>query len=504
MPDPFSLSSTVPVPVWLLIALLMALGTSVAILFTRLKRRPDRRMADSQMSDRIAKAAERLGATQAIPPPAPVSANHPPQAHPLRPDLHTRIAALLTLERIAQDSTEHDNGRDHVRVMELLCAYIRETAGTTDAPPGTASPGPETTAPGLASPAAPAPRQDIAVALRILGRRSPAQLRVEAAWPGTPDATTDAPFTRSCPALPDPPRNRPLTRSEVAAFKDTLDQWLKAVRGDTGYRLDLRATNLQAADLSGDNFRGARFDKARMEGAILTQTRLEGANFSGTYLASARLANAQLQGATLTAARLPGADLRHASLQGADLSHAALKDADLSEARLEGATLTRARLHGATLRQARLEGADLLYAQIPQADLRQARLEAARLAHAQLQGATLIQARLEGASLQEAQLHGADLTRAQLDQHTDLNAADLHGAALRGMDLSTTGLSADQAAHSFADRSVILPEALARPARWPDWTLRDSQTDDTPSFRDEWRRFQADPDTYVPPAKPSA
>jgi hypothetical protein len=44
------------------------------------------------------------------------------------PNIEVRIGAILSLERIAQDSTKHDKGRDHVRVMEILCAYIRENA----------------------------------------------------------------------------------------------------------------------------------------------------------------------------------------------------------------------------------------------------------------------------------------------------------------------------------------------------------------------------------------
>jgi hypothetical protein len=38
------------------------------------------------------------------------------------PNIEVRIGAILSLERIAQDSTRYDNGRDHVRVMEILCA----------------------------------------------------------------------------------------------------------------------------------------------------------------------------------------------------------------------------------------------------------------------------------------------------------------------------------------------------------------------------------------------
>ena len=38
------------------------------------------------------------------------------------PNLEVRVGAILTLERIARD-----NPGDHIRVMDILCAYIRET-----------------------------------------------------------------------------------------------------------------------------------------------------------------------------------------------------------------------------------------------------------------------------------------------------------------------------------------------------------------------------------------
>jgi hypothetical protein len=49
------------------------------------------------------------------------------------PNIEVRLGAILALERIAQDSTATDEGRDHVRVMEILCAYIRENAPASEA-----------------------------------------------------------------------------------------------------------------------------------------------------------------------------------------------------------------------------------------------------------------------------------------------------------------------------------------------------------------------------------
>ncbi|RBI70557.1 hypothetical protein DQW77_14000 [Roseovarius sp. TE539] len=46
------------------------------------------------------------------------------------PNLEVRIGAIYALERITQDSD-----RDHVQIMEILCAYIRENAKTSDLTP---------------------------------------------------------------------------------------------------------------------------------------------------------------------------------------------------------------------------------------------------------------------------------------------------------------------------------------------------------------------------------
>lgn len=47
--------------------------------------------------------------------------------------------------------------------------------------------------------------------------------------------------------------------------------------GPDGYQMDLRATNLQAVDITRLNFKKARLQGARLKGAILMEARMEGA-----------------------------------------------------------------------------------------------------------------------------------------------------------------------------------------------------------------------------------
>ena len=245
------------------------------------------------------------------------------------PNIEVRIGAILQLERIAhtQAHTGTPQGaRDHIRIMEILCAYIRENAPASKAvdlnlgewPDWPENPSAEdmkarddwrtARAEDLDGKIAEIsaryrPRTDIQTALSVIGRRDAAQIAIEraAVGPGRED----------------------------------------------GYRLDLRGTRLQAADLShldlhranlsGARLEGAQLWWARLEGAVLTKARLEGASLSEAWLEGAKLGRARLEGAYLTGARLEGADLRWARLEGADLTRTGLEGADIRWAGLRSA-----------------------------------------------------------------------------------------------------------------------------------------------------------------------
>ncbi|MGA0777624.1 MAG: hypothetical protein ACO3O6_06975, partial [Gemmobacter sp.] len=74
---------------------------------------------EGQITDRIAKAVEQLGAERTV---------KRDGKEETEPNVAVRIGGILALERIAQDSVRFHQGRDHVRIMELLCAYIRTNA----------------------------------------------------------------------------------------------------------------------------------------------------------------------------------------------------------------------------------------------------------------------------------------------------------------------------------------------------------------------------------------
>jgi hypothetical protein len=261
------------------------------------------------------------------------------------PNIEVRIGAILSLERIAQDSTAYDKGRDHVRVMEILCAYVRENAKArkvedfTDDEwkPLEDGASEEEREEHLAkrqewfgyfntqskawiwAQSLKEPHVDIALALTVLGRRTEAQRRVEAAWPNPPSDATIWPFDVACPTSPENREDAAQLFADIAAVKKQFAKWNQSLIDYAGYRLDLRGANLQRADLSDAILSGAKFNGARMEGVNFGAARMEGANLQQARMEGANLQQARIEGANLQQARMEGANLWQARMEGADL-----------------------------------------------------------------------------------------------------------------------------------------------------------------------------------------
>ncbi|MDP4032229.1 MAG: pentapeptide repeat-containing protein [Pseudorhodobacter sp.] len=326
-------------------ALIVALlGAPFLIWGTLIKHRTLSAQMDGQITDRIAKAVEQLGAEKTVKQPDENGA----VAERTRPNIEVRIGAILSLERIAQDSTSHDHGRDHVRVMEILCAYLRENAPASGAEER--NPKKHPTIEEWVQSLKPL-REDVALALKVIGRRNADQRLVEAAWPDPPSSTTFWVFDTQSFAQADSPNEKAMTQADLSDFWLRLGNWKESVSAYHGYRLDLRATNLQRSDLFEAILGGALLDNARLEGANLGQARLDGASLN----------EAKLDGANATCASLVAADLRGAGLAAAQLVIAQMAGAILCDARLQGAHLTFARLTGADLSRAQVDGSTILF-----------------------------------------------------------------------------------------------------------------------------------------------
>jgi uncharacterized protein YjbI with pentapeptide repeats len=235
---------------------------------------------EGHITDRISKAVEQLGAEKTIKRQRindtgkrvyeKDAEGNPDFAKPVAeevtvPNIEVRIGGILSLERVAQDSCAYDRGRDHVRVMEILCAYVRENASATNLDP--------TPIPFVKNKA----RLDIQKAIDAIKRRSHEQRELEA---------------------------------------------------QARYRLDLRETNLDGCDLSQGHFAGAVFVRSRLEAADLSRTDFSGALMLGCLFNHAQFHHTLFRGAILNFATLNApttssfghADLRGTFIEGADMT----------------------------------------------------------------------------------------------------------------------------------------------------------------------------------------
>jgi hypothetical protein len=183
------------------------------------------------------------------------------------PNIEVRLGAIYALERIAQDSP-----RDHIRVMEILCAYIRENVPTKSLAP--TEPGNNFTA----------KRTDIQTAIDVIGRRSDQQIALEI---------------------------------------------------QKEYRLDFSQTDLSQYNFNQGNFSGAIFEACRLEATNFTRAKLRGAIFFGSIMnfANFMLSDLSLARFDKVKINLPedrvgafsnplalAATIKGASLAGADLT----------------------------------------------------------------------------------------------------------------------------------------------------------------------------------------
>jgi len=336
-----------------------------------------------------------------------------------------RIGGILALERIAKDSVRFHQGREHVRIMELLCAYIRNNAPargaqdhgfgvwqapTSDAPAEeirAAVDGIKTRRRAIQTwaRALPAPRLDIAVALDVIGRRTPEQLRIEAAWPDPPNGATEWPFAIPCPTRPE----GAVEEWQEREHRDRVEAWKRAMRDYKGYRLDLRGTNLQKSTLSGKQLGGAELDHTRLEGSVGAGAQLQGASFWG----------ARMEGVHFVASSSRGTNMTFTDLTGSNLEAAEFMKVDARN----------------------------LDIQFPVGSV--------------FAGAVFIGVNFSGALLSHLHLDKCFFGDCRFDDQTDLDGATLFGA-----DLSHSNLPPSILEKAHGDDSTRLPEGMARPAHW--------------------------------------
>ena len=169
-------------------------------------------------------------------------------------NIEVRLGAVYALERISQDSD-----RDHMQIMEILCAYIR-----TNAPWDRTTPTPVKRL-----------RADIQAALTVIGRRAPDKIALER------------------------------TKGFVLDLRDA----------------DLRGADLQDGDFAQAGFFRSNFQFAVLIRTNLKGANLWGANLSGAHLFKTRFdAKTDLEGTTFDEAYVFDTDFSDASVTQEQLS----------------------------------------------------------------------------------------------------------------------------------------------------------------------------------------
>lgn len=187
-------------------------------------------------------------------------------------------------------------------------------------------------------------RADIQTALDVIGRRSPERIR-------------------------------------------SIEQSFDKFGNYTGFRLDLRNTNLQGYRLSEYDFSYARFDGAHLDGADLYK-----ASLVGCYFHDASLIGSSAHYCNLNAAHVTSADFEGANLNGARMRNATPRK--LSGASLNRATewgwkywTTSVSFEGSTLKGADFSGERFGYCSFVGADMAGVELANCRIRASKLDGA---------------------------------------------------------------------------------------------------------------------
>jgi len=312
-------------------ALTTVLGAVIALPLTvnrlLLSRRQTETVEQGHITDRINKAVEGLGAEKTVKVHRKNNAGdllfhgkeasngkeldykRPVIVELTEPNIEVRIGAIYALERLSQDSE-----RDHIQIMEILCAYIRQNAGREHValPKGKTMPKEWQEWRFWAHDGQEYPRLDVDVALKVIERRGAARKRLEKDQ--------------------DPPSRLGFERAPLR-------------------KIILSERDLTDANLSNAELQGAYLELAELQGADLRGAQLQGAYLGDAKLQGAMLGFAELQGAMLGGAKLQKANLWHAKLQGADLGCAELQGADLRFTKFDGDTeFTAATLQGAAAR----------------------------------------------------------------------------------------------------------------------------------------------------------
>jgi uncharacterized protein YjbI with pentapeptide repeats len=407
------------------------------------------------------------------------------------PNLEVRIGAILSLERIAQDSTILDKGRDHVRVMEILCSYIQENSKSSQAN----NDNPRTrlteivnrefrrgmgfgddilTAFSVAySELKITPsdlddkarqwtatlhrkiRPDIQIAIKVIGRRTVQQIAVERNL-----STEDIVERRNSLAR----LKFSWVELAIAGQSDKFDLFstLRIIEGE-GYSLELSSVNFQGYDLTGLDLSFANIQNCRFEGAKIV----------GTNFTFAKLNFGVFDNSLLDRAIFYGSDLNYASIQSCTG-------------------------HGVNFFATCSQGTSIFGGVFSHSEFIATHLAAVRFISVNLSKVTFFPTYWSNMDIRSCQISGARFYHVDFDQFSHFSGNTMKGALFSGVNFEKMKVTQKNFEESFGDASVSLADFVKYPAHWPSLTLSKQ------SIEVEYHKWLSNPKTYTPPQTPDA
>lgn len=463
------------------------LGAPFLIWGTVLRHQTVRWQKEGHMTDRISKAVEQLGAEKTV---------KKDGVEETRPNLEVRIGAILSLERIAQDSTTHDRGRDHVRVMEILCAYIRNNSplGSIEEQfpfsslfrreiQGAGGVGLSTEARYSSASLALSKvhsadsdvslkstrhafklqsmaRTDIQHAIWVIGRRTNEQRAVE-------HGISLETFIRRASAiaelkeswLSDPFTTMPLSHRDLS--KNTHENF------NPVYRLDLSGVNFQGFDFSEHDFSGAKFCGSHFGGSVMRHTKFTDCDFTDCTFEEGNMEFADFSHATFTGSSFISCNAYSASFFGASLSFVTFLKGILSLSDFSLCFLSACSFYFSNM---------------------------SKVAISKPYGGSV--------SIGGCELGDSRFSQVDFDQHSLFKSNKLRGTAFRNVSFSCDFIEASQISLAFGDGSVVFRTETVLPKHWPVWALPDAGQNCDFSYTEQLDRWRSYPASYTPPPPP--
>jgi uncharacterized protein YjbI with pentapeptide repeats len=443
---------------------------------------------EGHITDRISKAVEQLGAEKTVRRQRVSKSgkkvfekDHDGQidfAKPVfdeltLPNIEVRIGGLLSLERISQDSMNYDGGRDHIRVMEILAAYIRENAKRNETELVDQSVEPMVTLKNPDIVAIVQPREDIKIALGVIGLRTKAQMHVEANWLTQSNEDFVWPFDKTLV--------EGMKRDIVNLYEysqQTPVAKSRGIRSYVGYRVDLRNCNFTGAAFDGYDFCGAIFDNC-----ILDETSFFNCSFTGAFFRNAQIRNARFDTIEMSAGHFTAVEFEGSKFFNCVTASSSFAQTSLARTAFHNCSFFEVAFRDAKFNAANIRNSEFVNCDLSFSDMRNAKIENSLIRFCSFEGANFYLQSFWLSLFCECDLRGIEHSIAR-----EINSL--------GGFLAVLGEAAPQIEvyikrlldSCYADSSVLIPSTTkTRPEHWPTGTL------DFQELKSRWFAWKQNP-----------